>query len=236
VAGSRNSLAKTSQAQEKEQGLPAQEADSGKRWRESLAKYDRDTSSWKTHQCSLLEGLESFSETFPNWGMMLDGELFPLPMSEHLTCANESGSLPTPDANMGKRGTQENWTPKRKSGHSAQYSLNQAVRDMERFPTPTCSDTRTGSMKSTQQKEGSMHSVTLPQYVKRWGTPKCSDSRHAMTDRGKGNPGEQVAGLHGGKLNPDWVEWLMGVPIGWSALQPLETHKFLLWRQQHGES
>ena len=33
------------------------------------------------------------------------------------------------------------------------------------FPTPTVSDTYTGNLKSTQQKEGSMHSVTLPQAV-----------------------------------------------------------------------
>ena len=35
------------------------------------------------------------------------------------------------------------------------------------LPTPTVSDTYTDNLKSTQQKEGSMHSVTLPQAV-RW--------------------------------------------------------------------
>jgi len=34
------------------------------------------------------------------------------------------------------------------------------------LPTPTVSDTFTGNLASTQQKEGSMHSVTLPQAVK----------------------------------------------------------------------
>jgi len=34
------------------------------------------------------------------------------------------------------------------------------------LPTPTVSDTFTGNLKSTQQKEGSMHSVTLPQAVR----------------------------------------------------------------------
>lgn len=34
------------------------------------------------------------------------------------------------------------------------------------FPTPTVSDTFTGNLASTQQKEGSMHSVTLPQAVR----------------------------------------------------------------------
>jgi DNA (cytosine-5)-methyltransferase 1 len=35
------------------------------------------------------------------------------------------------------------------------------------LPTPTVSDTFTSNLKSTQQKEGSMHSVTLPQAVER---------------------------------------------------------------------
>jgi len=34
------------------------------------------------------------------------------------------------------------------------------------LPTPTVSDTFTGNLKSTQQKPGSMHSVTLPQAVR----------------------------------------------------------------------
>jgi len=37
------------------------------------------------------------------------------------------------------------------------------------FPTPTVADTFTGNLKSSQQKEGSMHSVSLPQAV-RWVT------------------------------------------------------------------
>lgn len=34
------------------------------------------------------------------------------------------------------------------------------------FPTPTVSDTYTDNLASTQQKAGSMHSVTLPQAVR----------------------------------------------------------------------
>jgi hypothetical protein len=33
------------------------------------------------------------------------------------------------------------------------------------LPTPMVSDTFTGKLKSTQQKEGSLHSVTLPQAI-----------------------------------------------------------------------
>jgi hypothetical protein len=70
-----------------------------------------------------------------------------------------------------------------------------------------------------------------------WGTPKAQDSRHALKDRGKGNLGEQVSGLHnGGKLNPTWTEWLMGWPLEWTDLKPLEMDKSHYALQPHGES
>ena len=40
---------------------------------------------------------------------------------------------------------------------------------MTMFPTPTVSDTYTDNLSSTQQKDGSMHSVTLPQAVRMVG-------------------------------------------------------------------
>lgn len=36
-----------------------------------------------------------------------------------------------------------------------------------------------------------------------------------------------------GPLNPEWVEWLMGWPIGWTELKPLGMDKFHEWQQQH---
>ncbi len=35
-----------------------------------------------------------------------------------------------------------------------------------------------------------------------------------------------------GKPTPENQEWLMGLPIGWTDTQPLETDNFLLWRQR----
>ena len=32
-----------------------------------------------------------------------------------------------------------------------------------------------------------------------------------------------------------YVEGLMGLPLGWSALEPVETQSFLAWRQRHSE-
>ena len=39
-----------------------------------------------------------------------------------------------------------------------------------------------------------------------------------------------------GPLNPAWVEWLMGWPIGWTGLKPLETDRFRKWPHSHGDS
>ena len=40
----------------------------------------------------------------------------------------------------------------------------------------------------------------------------------------------------GGKINPEWNEWRMAWPIGWTDLKPLVTGKTHLWRHSHGES
>lgn len=36
-----------------------------------------------------------------------------------------------------------------------------------------------------------------------------------------------------GQLNPQWVEWFMGWPIGWTELKPLEMARFHEWQQLH---
>lgn len=39
-----------------------------------------------------------------------------------------------------------------------------------------------------------------------------------------------------GRLNPEFVEWIMGWPIGWTALKPLATGRYHEWRRQHSPS
>lgn len=54
-------------------------------------------------------------------------------------------------------------------------------------------------------------------------------------------PGERrrksppLGALFGGKPNPEYVEWMMGWPIGWTALEALETAKFQQWLNSHGK-
>ena len=208
-----DSHAKTSQQQEKELVSQENEADSGQKWPESLAKYNQDSRSWRTAQCLLFEDLGESLETFPRWGMMRDGELWELPMSAHLTEENESGLWPTP-ATKGY-------------GHAAEGMVGNLMKKIEAGVI---------SKQEAEQMLSLPHLENHRTWRKKWGTPKAQDSRHALTDRGKSNLGEQVAGLHnGGKLNPNWVEWLMGWPIGWTDLKPLEMDKFQQWQQQHSE-
>jgi hypothetical protein len=38
----------------------------------------------------------------------------------------------------------------------------------------------------------------------------------------------------GGQLNPDWVEWLMGWPVGWTSPDPLPLAMFREWQTANG--
>ena len=91
-------LAKTSAQPGKVQESTESEAQCGSIWHGSLAKYDLASRSWKTRQCSLLEDLDKFSETWPRWGMMRNGECWELNTPEQFIADTESGFWPTPMA------------------------------------------------------------------------------------------------------------------------------------------
>lgn len=62
------------------------------------------------------------------------------------------------------------------------------------------------------------------------------DYRHpgrSRLERTGGTHGECLPQKIGGPLNPDWCEWFMGWPVGWTALSALATGKFQEWQQQH---
>jgi len=72
------------------------EVDYGLKCVELLGTYDPDLHLWKTLQHSLFGGLEEYSGTWPRWGIMQGGGFSALPMLEHNTSENASGSWPTP--------------------------------------------------------------------------------------------------------------------------------------------
>jgi hypothetical protein len=70
----------------------------GKNTPDLLARYDPTSSSWKTSQLCLVEGLATFSETWPRSGMMRNGIAYQLPPLVPATDETESGLWPTPSA------------------------------------------------------------------------------------------------------------------------------------------
>lgn len=106
------------------------------------------------------------------------------------------------------------------------------------WPTPTC-DSATD--RNCRYAQGGM---PLTMAVKMWPTPTASASKGSSQNSlirkdGRDRSGDRldhaVMALENGRLNPMWVEWLMGWPIGHTDLKPLETDKFLEWQQQHGK-
>jgi hypothetical protein len=58
----------------------------------------------------------------------------------------------------------------------------------------------------------------LPPVARRmWATPRASESGpdYAKIERTPGS-GLSLPTQVGGQLNPNWVEWLMGFPDGWT--------------------
>ena len=64
-----------------------------------------------------------------------------------------------------------------------------------------------------------------------WRSGKASEASEATMLRNSRPLSEQI----GGSLNPPWVEWLMGWPIGWTDLKPWATDRCQPAPQQRGE-
>jgi hypothetical protein len=104
------------------------------------------------------------------------------------------------------------------------------------WPTPVSSDI---SMRTTKYKQGG---TALSLAVLTWPTPRTagmcggSGSWNLLNKNTTVEEARLMGAGNGGQLNPPWVEWLMGWPIGWTDLKPLGTDKSHYVQQQHGES
>jgi len=204
--------AKTSAQQGKAQELTENAAGCGEKWHASFARYDPDTSLWRTAQCSLLGGLDEFSETWPQWGLMRDGECWEQRTLEQIIRGTESGLS-------------------------------------EKLPTPQATDHRSKPTSASWKAKGGMnYSLANPEIQKKWPTPVKSDYAGRRPSKGwKGDSdlpsvvwtetgGKQNPEMSPASLNATWVEWLMGWPLEWTDLKPLEMDKSHCVPQQLGES
>ena len=233
----------TSPLLEKAQVLTESTQDSGKKCLGSFAKFDQASSSLRTAQRSLLGEDHESCLILPRWGSMWSGECWERTPVAHGTNENASGLLPTVVASSGGRtlppGTTR--TGRAPDGTKKTVSLEQAL-------------------KMTPQRLGRQMVPTLTvhgNYNRKGASAKWRRTRHCSEPGGAadavrprlpiageevvcgawgGQKGEQLPFVAGGPLNGDWCEWHMGVPRGWTKLEPMAPENFKRWLDGEGSA
>lgn len=245
----------------------ASKAGCGARWPAWFAKWNPATSEWRTAQRSLLAGSESFSETWPRSGLLLDGMCYPQPTAARGNFASASGSLLptlTVSGNTNAKGASA------KSGDGLATVLRRGVM----LPTLTTIDVRARwnlsdspnatprPMLGAMARHGLFPALiagdakrgrtvylggnpTLALAVARMPTLTARDhkserrsaegfAKRAAERRGHTLPAtlDQEMNGEGGPLNPDWCEWFMAHPIGWTRMQPLDPQELVRWKAE----
>gem|GEM_PF-1521004 len=195
----------------------------------SLEKSPQDGVYWKTSQgCFTTIISDEFSQTWPRAGIVLDGTAYPLPPLVPRTVGIGCGSslYPTPAAAEGVG----RWQSEKALAHGWKETLaGMALRGM--WPTPNQRDWKdTGDLSnvptnSLLPREVQSHGGSKTQ--RRWATPRAGDWRNMKHDQWTKNLQKDVKG----QLNPYWVEWLMGWPLGWTVLEPLLKEEFDGWQK-----
>lgn len=246
------SRAKTSAPPALARGSTARAPGSGEKWHELSVKYDPRTSSWRTHRCLWEEALQWSSVTLPRWGMTRSGLVFQHPTQERPINATASGLWPTPTAMMTGDTTavdvflarQQRLKEKHKgrNGNGCGPDLAMAVK-LQMWPTPTSSlATKGGRVTPRKGREGGTPIEAIS--ARKWPTPTASASASASKGsspasltRKSGESRENdrldhaVMAAEGGQLNPDWVEWLMNWPLGWTSLEPMKNENWKHWAE-----
>ena len=103
------------------------------------------------------------------------------------------------------------------------------------WPIPTVNGNYNRVGLSAQSGDGVATAVT------RWPTPHgmCVPNKRRARRRGTGKEklSEMVVDgqVGNGSLNPTWVEWLMGFPLGWTVCEAWETRSFRRSRKSSAE-
>jgi hypothetical protein len=150
--------------------------------------------------------------------------MWPTPSAQQAGEGDFIQTLQTKDGEPAEPG-QRAYSPK--TGKHSQVTLNRAVK---MWPTPNARQKGGGEYKDPQKilermKKG--RQKNLGDMVKLWPTPTANEDA-AGTPNGKM---QKMLGKHpdirgatseewqSGSLNPAWVEWLMGYPVGWTDLK-----------------
>jgi len=169
------SRARTSAPQGKVQESTVPDLASGLNLLGSLARFDPDTSSWRTPQCSLIEDLDVFSETWPRWGSMRNGACWARMTPAPPTSENESGYWRTPTM---RDNHPSKFDPNRAD---CQMQLAHQVAMPDRWPTPRAQEVNGGDYQY-DRGDHSKPRLTLKGAVKRFPTPRAADGAHSGTN------------------------------------------------------
>lgn len=200
-------------------GLQASAQDYGLTSPAWLTNYDPSTSLWRTWQTSLSGAWAAFLATWPMSGMTRSGIAFRLRPSVPHTFEPASSYWPTPVAEGDRK------TIYKQGG----IPLGVAVR-REPWPTPTASDARKGYSSAPGEKNWRGLETLSGAVNGMFKTPTAAPFSHG----GSGGELHAQVAPGGGPLSPMWVEWLMGLPIGWTDLALSETASSLRSRGGSG--
>lgn len=172
-------------------------------------------------QATLDGSLEKFSLTWPRWGMLSGGVLTELSMWERgteetasllwATPMTRDASSPKSEAALLKEATLI------RPGRKVPNNLVDQVSSLHLWPTPTVQDSKNDGAPSQEER----NSVPLNTLVKMFPTPTAHDGRRPGRDihsKQVSNLKKQIEEKNPGQLNADWVEWLMGLNIGFTSL------------------
>jgi hypothetical protein len=122
---------------------------------------------------------------------------------------------PTPTSSLGTNGGRVTPAKAREGG-----TLIEALSNRMTWPTPTVCENynRKGASKTSGDGLATAVLKCATPTARDWRSGKASQATH---DRNSRPLSEQIGGL----LNPTWVEWLMGWPIGWTVLEHSETDR-----------
>ena len=215
---------------------------SGLRRSELSVRWNPNTSSWKTYQVSFLHLLtgepqrmgEPWSESLPPSGTVSIGKQSELTMWAHPTDASGGGasqSWMTPNVEDASRvGSEEAWGEYTEQHRTTQARLRNQIHGASgTWPTATTRDWK-GSGPTVIRQDGKSRLSHLDylaeqsQFGHQAPTIQMDGNESSENDQTLPQPSPK-------RLNPSFVEWMMGVPIGWTSLKPLATDSFHAWWQ-----
>lgn len=195
----------------------------GRRRLNAFAWYDREWRCWRTCQGSLLQDMnDEFSATWPKAGLMHNGVCYRRPRWERPISENASGLWATPRAGKVTSENLNSWEKRHAEGKVSTPPLALAV---QMYPIPRASDNKSGRV---SEETLGKNSRPLNEVVANYPTPNASDATGGPGSSGR-DGGPNLRTVANGQLNPDWVEWLMGWPLGWTSMEPLPRESWDAW-------